>query len=201
MINFIRIELFKLLRKREFYIIHLCLCCLTLLFEFLIGSNSTIIEGSENSIGGGFFLVFMIEFYSMLFILPIFSAIFVIGIWSKELRNGTLCQMIVRARSRGKVYFSKLIVQTLAVFSVLINVVVISIVGYGIIGRRGAYYSSDFFNVVGEKLIWYLVLNILFLISFSYLVMLISMKNDSTKTLIISVIVLVTLTIIQRIDK
>lgn len=198
--QYMRTEIFKLIHKKEFYIIYLCVFILIFLFAFLVGNDSSVIQASINSIGGGFFIVFISDFFSTVFIWQLLSIVFVTSIWSKEIFDYTIQQSIVIIGNRMTVYKSKLIIQSFVIGLLYLIMMLVSGLLFEMVCKDAACYSNDFFNIIGDRLGIYLAINFFYILFFSNVVMLLSMKFESIKTLLISVVVLVAVRMLERVD-
>jgi len=199
--NLFRVEIYKMLHRKDFWFTHLFLVVIPLLFSILLrGNNKMINVNGGMNIGGGFFTVFIMEFLVTVFAIKILVCILATGLWAEEFKSGTMNYLIVKGKSRNMIFFAKLTALYTATVSYVINIWLISALAYKLIAHTSVYYSKDYFSVVGNKLWIYLGLNIVYLFVVGAVAMLLSQRLGNSMVLLFMIVIMIFARILEKND-
>lgn len=198
----LKTELYKLIHRREFYISLSFLTLFSLIFSVLLGTDSNVMELSGGGgVSASMFTVFIVQFISSFFGLVIINGVITANIWAGELLDGTISQLILKAKNRGALFINKVLVSYICGFIYFICIIVSSSIFYIAIGRYGEYYISNYFEITGEMYPIFIIITVLYMMFITSLMVFLSVNLSSMKALLTMIGIFILFKILERIDK
>ncbi len=197
--NFLKIELFKTIRRKEYKFALIIMTVIPLIFGLLLlKENSFLIVSGKRELGAYQFAVFIFSFMKVSFFLYLMVILMASNVFSKEISDGTINLLIVRSPSRSKVFISKVVSQFIIVNSFILIIILASLLSYFIFVKRGPFSSTEIFSTHIYEDVYFLLISLLDLFVVSCIAVFMSIYFGNIKVILFSLSSVILLKVVER---